>query len=76
MPMISSLPATWSAAVTLTADEVWQVRGGPVFITTEASPAALTGIEMKHGDAIRITTGKAVRYRSFEVGSQIVRESF
>lgn len=75
MPMITTMPTTWSAPVTLTADEVWQVRGGPVFVSTDATPDALGGLEMKNGDAVRITSGKAVRYRSFAPGSQIVRES-
>lgn len=74
MPMITTMPTTWSAPVTLTADEVWQVRGGPVFVSTDASPDALAGLEMKNGDAIRFSSGKAVRYRSYDVGSQIVRE--
>ena len=74
MPMISTLPQTWSSPVTLAADEVWQVRGGPVFLTTEASPAPLTGLEMRSGDAIRVTAGKTVRYRSFDATAQIVRE--
>lgn len=76
MPLITTVPTAWSAPVTLTADETWQVRGGPAFISTDASPAATGGTMMRDGQAVLITAGKTVRYRSFEPRTQISREAF
>jgi hypothetical protein len=67
MAVISDIGTAWSASVTLTTDEFWQVRAGPVFLATAAAsePAALDdGLLLGDGDVIALTSGEVVRYRS------------
>jgi hypothetical protein len=64
MPLISDAAAGWSDPVTLTADEIWQVRRGVAFLSTAASPGADDGFRLGKGDGVLIRSGKAVRYRA------------
>ena len=74
MPVIYNLTEAWSAAVTPEADETWQARGGPIFLTTNASAAEFDGLQLDDGDAIRVKAGTAVRYRSPNSDNAIARE--
>ncbi len=63
MALITDAAAGWSAAVTLTSDEIWQTRKGSVFVTTTASPAADDGLALHENHAIRFSAGASVSYR-------------
>jgi hypothetical protein len=67
MALITDVADAWSASVTLTADEFWQVRRGPVFLATDAAtaPAEETdGLLLDEGDVVALAGGEVVRYRS------------
>lgn len=67
MSVITDATAAWSSTVTLSANEFWQVRQGPVYLATAATsePASLTdGILLSDGDVIELANGEVVRYRS------------
>lgn len=67
MAIVTDFTRDWSATVTLAADEFWQVRKGPVFITTGATVAPLDltdGLLLGEGDILALGTGEVVRYRS------------
>jgi hypothetical protein len=68
MAVISGIAANaWSATVTLTAPEFWQVRVGPVYLATAAAtaPEDLTdGLLLAEGDVVALESGEVVRYRS------------
>lgn len=75
MALVTDAAATWSAPVTLAADEIWQARKGRVFLTTTATPAADDGIELHEVHAVRLPAGADVRYRKDGAGDAlIVRE--
>lgn len=75
MALIDVTTTSWSAPVTLTSAEIWEVRGGPVFITTDAAEAALGGLRAEDGWVARFETGQAgLRWRVPAGGfGQIVR---
>ena len=76
MALISDATNSWSTPVTLTSDEIWQVRKGSVFLTTEASPAADDGLNLSETQAVQLPAGTAVRYRKTgDTVSLIVREA-
>lgn len=67
MSVITNATTDWSSAVTLSANEFWQVRVGPVYIATQASSAPGTandGILLDAGDVIELANTEVVRYRS------------
>lgn len=67
MAIVTDVTAAWSAAVTLAADEFWQVQTGPLYVATDATsePAAETdGLLLAEGDVLALATGDVVRYRS------------
>ena len=67
MAVISDIGIDWSDAVTLTADEFWQVRRGPIYLATAAASAPSVnedGLLLSDGDVIALTAGEVVRYRS------------
>jgi hypothetical protein len=68
MAIITNVTGAWSDAVTLTDNEFWQVRRGPVFIATDAAtaPAAGSGdgLLLSDGDVLALSDGDVVRYRS------------
>lgn len=62
MPLpITDAAATWSAGSLLSADEVWQVMDGQVFLDTDATNRS--GIRLSPGDSLRVASGKTVYYR-------------
>ena len=63
MPLITDAANTWSAPVTLGADEIWQTRKGSVFVSTAASPGAADGIALHENHGVQISSGLTVRYR-------------
>ena len=63
MPLIDDASTDWSAPVTLAADELWQVRAGVAFITTDAAPEADGGWVLYRGRSLRLSAGLDVRYR-------------
>lgn len=76
MALITDAATGWSAAVTLTSDEIWQTRKGSGFITTTAAPAAGDDIALHEYHAIQLTAGSEVRYRKDNPGDAvIVREA-
>lgn len=75
MALILDVANTWSAPVTLSANEVWQSRQGRVFVTTTATPAAEDGIVLNEIHAVQFSAGLSVRYRKEgAVDAVIVRE--
>ena len=67
MAIVSDFTRSWSATVTLAADEFWQVRTGPVYVATAATvePVSETdGLLLSEGDILALGTGEVVRYRS------------
>lgn len=63
MAIINNITTGWSAAVTLSSDEIWQTRKGSVFVTTTASPDAEDGIGLQENHAVRFSAGVSVKYR-------------
>jgi hypothetical protein len=63
MPLITNASNTWSAPVTLSADEIWQARREGVFLSTAATPGPDDGILLRDGSAVQISSGLSVRYR-------------
>lgn len=63
MALITDATTSWSNAVTLTSDEIWQARKGSTFVTTTASPAAEDGLSLHETHAVRLPAGASVRYR-------------
>ena len=55
--------ATFGAGETLAAKEIWQIRGGVVFFTHEASPNAQDGIEMGAGTTHIWNAGQVLKCR-------------
>ncbi len=67
MAIVSDFTAAWSSSVTLSANEFWQVRVGPVYIATAAgtAPSDLDdGLLLDEGDILALSNGDVVRYRS------------
>lgn len=76
MALITDITAAWSAGTVLAATEIWQCRAGKVAISVQAAPAADEGIELVAGDAIKIASGKTVKYRlAGGSASSIAREA-
>ena len=77
MTMINDVPSSWSEPVTLTNDEIWQVREGKVYITTTSNPSPDDGFVLLEGEGVLIRANKTVRYRrhaSLSTGASLVRE--
>ena len=62
MARIVDADNTWRS-VTLTADEVWQVREGSVLLSTDATEAQREGFLLAHLEAMRFSNGRTVFYR-------------
>lgn len=60
MANISTITTAWQN-VTITADEIWQARDGTVDIDTDATNQL--GLQLRPGDAVKISAGKTVYYR-------------
>lgn len=76
MALIEDAAAAWSAAVTLSSDEIWQARYGAVFVSTTASPVANDGVVLLQGEALHLSAGLSVRYRKEGLApALIVREA-
>lgn len=75
MALVDVTNTAWSSPVTLTSAEVWEVRGGPIFITTDGAEAALGGLRADDGWVARFENGQTgLRWRVPEGGSgQLVR---
>jgi len=72
MALISDAATTWSAAIVLTTDEIWQTRKGAVYITTTASPDAEDGILLRENHAVRLSAGSNVSYRKDDITEALV----
>lgn len=72
MALISDAATTWSAAITITTDEIWQTRKGAVYITTTASPDTEDGILVRENHAVRLPAGSNVRYRKDGITEALV----
>ena len=76
MALITNAATTWSSAITLTSDEIWQTRKGSVFVTTTNAPDSEDGIGLHENHAVRFSAGLAVRYRKEgDTEALIVREA-
>ena len=76
MALITDATETWSSAITLTTDEIWQSRKGSIFVTTTLSPASDDGIALHENHAIQFPAGASVSYRKEgTTEALIVRES-
>ncbi len=76
MALITDAATTWSTAITLTSDEVWQTRKGSIFVSTTATPGAEDGIALHENHAIRFSAGVSVSYRKEgPAAALIVREA-
>jgi hypothetical protein len=63
MALITDVSNSWSAPITLTADEIWQARREGVFLSTAATPGPQDGLLLHDGTAVQIGAGRSVRYR-------------
>ncbi len=72
MALITNASNTWSAPVTLVADEIWQARRDGVFLSTDAAPGPDDGLLLLHGTAVQISAGRTVRYRLAGLGSALI----
>lgn len=76
MALVTDATTAWSAAVTLTSDEIWQTRQGSVFVTTTDTPGPDDGIALHENHAVQLTAGAVVRYRKEgTTAALIVREA-
>lgn len=76
MALIRNITTSWSDAVILANDEVWQTRAGAVFLSTQASPSSDDGIVLTLRKALRFSAGTSLRYRKNGPGEAlIVREA-
>ena len=76
MALITDAATDWSAAVTLTSDEIWQARRGSVYLTTTASPDAEDGLALHETHAVQLSAGVTILYRKEGTGDAlIVREA-
>lgn len=76
MALITDVASNWSAPVTLSSNEVWQVRAGSAYFTTTASPVADDGLELFEKQAVQFSAGSVVQYRkSSDIDVVIVRET-
>lgn len=76
MALITDAAQSWSVAISLATDEIWQTRKGSVFVTTGASPSPDDGIALHEGRAVQFPAGSAVRYRKEgNTEALIVRET-
>lgn len=66
---IETLSDDTTLTLTLTQDELWQVRGGNARVMTAAPSAVDDGIEMTHGDVIPFASGDVVRVWSPEASA-------
>lgn len=62
MARITNASNDWQS-VTLSADEVWQVRAGAVLLDTDASAPDREGILVQTFEALRFSSGRTVFYR-------------
>lgn len=69
MANISNVTASWQS-VTITADEIWQVRDGAVCVDTDA--ANQLGLLLRSGEAVRISAGKTVYYKLNQGSSALI----
>lgn len=76
MPTIRLTTETDWQSVTLSADELWQVRGGSMLITNEAPLDPEQGMELQGGEVRFFKTGRTVHYRkpSGSTPTYLVRE--
>ena len=75
MTTIAKLTTAWSTSVALLKDELWQVRGGTVCLSTTVAPGPKDGIALANGDGLRLSAGLKVRSRKEGTGAPyIVRE--
>lgn len=75
MALITDATTTWSSPITLSTDEIWQVRKGSVFVSTTPIPAAGDGLALHEFHAVRLSAGSNVSYRKEGDGEAlIVRE--
>lgn len=63
MALIDNATTSWSDPVTLASDEIWQARGGAVFLTTTTAPVANDGIALSSREGVRLPAGTQLRYR-------------
>lgn len=71
MPLpVTNATASWSAGTTLTADEVWQVIDGTVFLETDATNRS--GHRLARNQSLRVASGKTVYYRLASGTSAII----
>lgn len=76
MALVTDATNSWSGAVTLTTDEIWQTRKGSVFVTTTASPVADDGLALHEFHAVQFSAGSLVSYRKEgDTEALIVREA-
>ena len=72
MALISDAATTWSTAITITTDEIWQTRKGAIYLSTTASPDAEDGILLRENHAVRLPAGANVRYRKDDITEALV----
>lgn len=67
--------AAWSAAVTLSSAEIWEIRGpSAVYLSTETTPANIyDGLRLWDREFVRFESGQEVKHRSDGPGAQIIR---
>jgi hypothetical protein len=71
MAVITNATGAW-ASVTLSSNEVWQVRSGNVEVDTEATEADRMGILLTLNDSIQLTSGATVYYRLAQGSAAVI----
>lgn len=72
MALITDATTTWSAPVTLSADELWQARKEGVYLTTTGAPDTNDGLMLREGTAVHLSAGLTVRYRTEGAGPALI----
>ena len=71
MASITNATGSWQS-VTLSADEVWQVHVGSVFLDTDATEGTRLGLRLFANDSVQLSSGLTVYYRLASGTSAIV----
>ncbi|MEM6889084.1 MAG: hypothetical protein AAF636_13200 [Pseudomonadota bacterium] len=72
MALIKDATEDWSAPIALSNTEIWQVREGNVFVSTDAAPEPDGGLNLFEQAGLRIAAGLTVRYRKTGTTSALI----
>lgn len=72
MALVNDVTSSWSAGITLSAQEFWQVRAGEALVTHEATPVEGDGLYLAQGQGITFASGQTIKYRRAGTSATII----